>query len=221
MSEDLLDGKEQYITYFGYGSLVNRATRAPNESAYPTRLYGWQRVWGHRVTAVSHPDKTVDYRCCSLSIQKQTSGTHHQDAHANQPDYIDGVIAGVKASELSMLDKRETGYDRVILPASDFRLHNNCSATEVHVYVSDATHSGSANDEYPILQSYIDCVLAGYCDLFEQSGMQQFVDSTLGWEGTIKNDRDAPLYPRAVKLATCQLAQIDELVTARRSSGDG
>lgn len=226
VDRDMLDEKEQCITYFGYGSLVNRATRASNESAYPARLYGWQRVWGHRVSATSHQGETTNYRCCSLSIQKQHSEAHGQGAghaagHAGQePNYIDGVIASVRLSELPMLDERESGYDRVILPASDLTLPESCQANEIHVYVSDATHSGPANGDYPILQSYIDCVLAGYCDLFGRDGMQHFVDSTFGWYGTIRNDRDRPLYPRAVPLSSKQLTEIDALVNTKRAAGD-
>lgn len=216
---DMFDEKEQCITYFGYGSLVNRATRASNERAYPARLYGWQRVWGHRVSATSHHGETTNYRCCSLSIQKQLNDPGATPAR-QEPNYIDGVIARVRLSELPMLDERESGYDRVILPASDLTLPESCSASEIHVYVSDAAHSGPANGDYPILQSYIDCVLAGYCDLFGRTGMQHFVDSTLGWQGTILNDRDRPLYPRAVQLSSNQLTENDALVNTKRAAND-
>ena len=84
------------------------------------------------------------------------------------------------------------------------------------MYVSDATHSGRSDTQYPILQSYIDCVLAGYCAVFEQSGMQHFVDTTAGWEGVIRNDREAPQYPRAVQLPQTQLTQFDDIINARR-----
>ena len=34
--------------YFGYGSLVNRRTRAAEEVAIPATLHGWIRQWSHQ-----------------------------------------------------------------------------------------------------------------------------------------------------------------------------
>jgi len=194
---------DEYITYFGYGSLVNRATRPASEPFSPAFLLGWQRVWGHRV-ASSGAER---YRCCSLSVQPALT--------QNAPG-IAGVVVTLPRAELPALDEREKGYDRHVLPASQFDLPAECTATEVHVYVSDSNHAGMSNSEYPVLQSYVDCVLAGYCDVFEPGGMQQFVDSTYGWDGEMENDRHKPKYPRAVSVTENQQQQFDELVKIRR-----
>lgn len=203
----------EFITYFGYGSLVNRATRPAAELARPARLYGWRRVWGHRVQASADASTGARQSCCSLSVEPLPSDTN---SHKSDVPYIDGVIVTIPLDALPDLDQRESGYDRVQLSASEFDLPDGCSEQFIHVYQSDSSHAGRSDSQHPILQSYIDCVLAGYCAVFEQHGMQHFVDSTVGWGGVIENDRDDPKYPRAVQLPQSQLDTMDELVNHRR-----
>lgn len=225
---------EQFITYFGYGSLVNRETRPASEQAFPARLYGWRRVWGHRVHTSDETVSDSARFCCSLSVEKSVEksieksvdkGAAQSDANIGptretqieNSDFIDGVVVRIPLSDLPILDAREAGYDRLKVPASDFELPGNCTDEHIHVYVSDTSHSGHSNEHYPILQSYIDCVLAGYCAVFEHAGMQHFVDSTVGWDGVILNERGNPLYPRAVQLPESQLALFDSVVDKYRS----
>ena len=202
---------ERCITYFGYGSLVNRATRPADEQALPARLYGWQRVWGHRVQQSGESNSGLRPACCSLSVEK---------CEGDNQAFIDGVIVRIPLVNLPVLDQREVGYDRVQLPASDFDLPESCSVDGIHVYVSAKTHSIRPNAQHPILQSYIDCVLAGYCSIYGQTGMQQFVDSTSGWGGFIEKDRHKPQYPRAVAVPQNQLNLFDEVVSQRCLSAD-
>jgi len=199
---------EQFITYFGYGSLVNRDTRPLDEQAHPARLLGWQRVWGHRVNSSDLALQTSRQSCCSLSIDLLATSTSA---------YIDGVVVTIPLADLPILDKREAGYERLALPASDFQLPADCTAAHIHVYKSDTSHEGRSDAQFPILQSYIDCVLAGYCAVFGQDGMQQFVTSTAGWDGVIENDRVKPRYPRAVTLPASQLSLFDRVVNRHRS----
>ena len=227
---------EPFVTYFGYGSLVNRDTRPANEQAYRARLYGWKRVWGHRVHTTDSSLSGPLGSCCSLSLEKNLKKgvekcVETPDINSNQlvsstassdiartNNYIDGVIVTIPLADLPSLDRREYGYDRVQISADDFDLPQSCAAQHIHVYVSDRSHSGRSNTQYPILQSYIDCVLAGYCAVFELTGMQQFVESTLGWDGVIENERNNPRYPRAVQLPDSQLALFDSIITKYRSN---
>ena len=221
----------QFITYFGYGSLVNRHTRPADEQAFPARLYGWRRVWGHRVQAPAVTGSVSRTTCCSLTVEKLTTQSASTDEpNIASPDtaakqkaeqaYVDGVVVRIPIEDLPLLDEREAGYNRVKVPASDFDLPPTCNEAYVHVYVSKPSNAGRSNQQYPILQSYIDCVLAGYCAVFEHNGMQQFVDSTVGWGGVIENERSNPKYPRAVQLADSQLQLFDRLVSERRSRGE-
>jgi len=202
-----------FITYFGYGSLVNRATRPAGEVSYRARLYGWRRVWGHRVLSAQQPSDELERSCCSLSVQKLID---FDIANRKNMPFIDGVVVTIPITDLPTLDKRETGYDRHAIPSSHFDLPAECDVDEIHVYVSKPAHQGDATEHFPILQSYIDCVLAGYCEVFEHQGMQRFVDSTQGWAGVIENERDNPKYPRAVSLPASKLAQFDSIIASHR-----
>lgn len=83
------------ITYFGYGSLVNVETLAPDAGATPGRLTGWAREW--RIWGTTALGRGV----CALSVAPA----------AGQ------VIRGVSVSEpkagLEALEQREHKYQRV------------------------------------------------------------------------------------------------------------
>ena len=187
-----------WIYYFGYGSLVNRDTRPDGEFAESALLKGWQRVWEHRTA-----DPERQQQCTSLSIEP----VDHSDRVG-----IEGVVARIPASELTELDKRESGYERLELPAADFDLPASIQTDSVFVYRSLPPNRHLANDQHPILQSYIDCVLAGYKTRFGDVGMHAMLDSTRGWNRPIMNDRAAPHYPRWVSVATEVTQQFDVLV---------
>lgn len=190
------------ISYFGYGSLVNRDTRPADEVAHFTRLRGWQRVWEHRVASSSSRK-----RCTSLSIEPGAGSAESS---------IEGVLVSMPREQLSQLDERESGYDRMELPASQFDLPDHLELDSVMVYRSKAENRHAADQNHPVLQSYIDCVLAGYQHNFGESGMQAFIGSTRGWEGAIFNDRDAPLYPRWVEVDIQRQRQFDAVVHQHR-----
>jgi hypothetical protein len=186
------------ITYFGYGSLVNRATRPAGEVSHPAILHGWHRSWAHRII----PTATRG-RSCSLTVKK---------AAASLSVSIHGVVASMPRTALAELDAREAGYDRLMLPASSFDLPLNCQASEVAVYVSTQQNHHPACEQYPILQSYVDCVMAGYLAEFGEAGLAAFMASTEGWHRPVENDRFSPRYPRAVSLAKPLLESFAKLM---------
>ena len=191
------------ITYFGYGSLVNRETRPADEAAAPARLNGWHRVWGHRSGA--NTDRPPS---CSLSVEP-SAGTGRARG-------IDGVVVTLPIEALPVLDAREWGYERLTLSARDFDLPEGLGTDVVHVYRSLPEHRLPATPSQPILQSYVDCVLAGFLRLYGEGGLDDFLHTTHGWEGTIEDDRAAPRYPRAVDVPGALRARFDRLVAARR-----
>lgn len=173
-----------WINYFGFGSLVNRATRPPEESALSARLWGWQRVWNHRVT-----DPYRGQPCTSLNIEPLAS---------RSAGSIEGVVVRMPAEALPDLDAREFGYERLALPASDFDLPDEFEGDIIMVYRSREENRHIASEEHPVLQSYVDCVMAGYLERFGQNGLYSLVSSTRGWDRPRLNDRDTPFYPRWV-----------------------
>jgi len=84
------------------------------------------------------------------------------------------------------------------------------------MYVSRMEHVGSASKHYPLLQSYVDCVLAGFLAVFGWDGVERFMQSTQGWSAPMLADRAAPLYPRAVQLPDDLLAKFDARIEAER-----
>jgi len=188
------------MMYFGFGSLVNRLTRPSGELAINARLNGWQRVWEHRVVGGESGRS-----CTSLSVQPASGQA------------IDGVLVSLAPEQLPDLDKREAGYERLSLPATSFSASVKLNIDTVYVYRSLPTNRCVASHDYPILQSYIDCVAAGYDERFGRDGLKLMLQSTIGWENPILNDRAKPLYPRSVTLSSERLAQYDSCLQPYRN----
>lgn len=166
--------------YFGYGSLVNCDTRHPDSVAVPGRLAGWVREW--RIAG-----KTPYGGACSLTVRPSEG---HEIAGLMVREHRDGLPA---------LDKREWRYDRLDLVHGAFRPDADAALEAPgFVYRAKAEHYRWGDDDHPILQSYVDCVLAGFLKHWGEAGVRHFVEATEGWHVPIRRDRDAPLYPRAV-----------------------
>ncbi|MGQ7844547.1 gamma-glutamylcyclotransferase family protein [Granulosicoccus sp. 3-233] len=205
-----------WIHYFGYGSLVNRETRPADEIAHSARLNGWQRVWDHRVT-----DPAREKRCTSLSIEP-TSGVVVQPGQEVVPAGIDGVVVRLPLAHLPQLDAREAGYDRLSLPLSDFELSDELrqqmfeeGVESIMVYRSQTENRLLADQGNPVLQSYVDCVMAGYLQRFGEQGVQDMVNSTRGWECPLFDDRRDPFYPRWVDVDDSSRQYFDSLIMAQ------
>ncbi len=78
--------------FFGYGSLVNRATHIYRNTR-PVRLTNWHREWV----------RIPSFNTAVLSVRPQAGSQ------------IDGLTADVPGGDWSALDARETGYRREIL----------------------------------------------------------------------------------------------------------
>lgn len=171
--------------FFGYGSLVNRATHG-YEDAHRARLAGWRRIWRHtNLRPVAYLTVVPDPACT-----------------------IDGLIAHVPKGDWAALDQREAAYDRerVCHAVS----HPKPDPVQVSVYtVPDGKH-GQPTDEHPVLLSYIDVVVQGYLREFGEAGAQAFFDSTAGWSAPILNDRAQPRYTRHQPLSDDERGFVDD-----------
>ncbi|MBX2839834.1 MAG: hypothetical protein KTR35_23455 [Gammaproteobacteria bacterium] len=133
---------------------------------------------------------------------------------------IDGVLVTIPHSALAELDRRESGYDRVQIEPEQIAFAFDSHALSVErlfMYVSKTEFNAPADEDHPILQSYIDCVMAGYEAQFGADGLSRFLQTTHGWRGPIENDRSSPRYPRAVQLSVDQQARYDALLKETRS----
>jgi hypothetical protein len=177
---------QKFPAFFGYGSLVNRATHdyAP---AVKARLKGWRRVWRH----------TVLRPYAYLSVEPADTA-------------IDGLVAAVPGGDWSALDLREAAYKRTAL-ANGTLDHGADWAQSVEIYAVAAEHADPAA-RHPILLSYLDVVVQGFLREFGPTGALDFFASTTGWQTAILNDRDDPIYPRHQQLTPDETALVDDAV---------
>lgn len=177
--------------FFGYGSLVNRATHEYPRTR-PARLEGWRRVWVHTVL------RPVAY----LSVERAEGA-------------IDGLVAEVPDADWAALDARERAYDRH--PVATI-LHECGSNAAAQVYAVPASHAAPPDVTHPVLLSYIDTVVQGFLDVFGEDGAERFFATTAGWDAPILNDRAAPRYPRH-QAASAELQRYVDCQLTRVRSG--
>ena len=180
------------ITYFGYGSLVNTRTLPPGTHVRAGRLNGWVREW--RVVGLTDSGRGI----CALSVAPEPGVS------------ILGVLASEPKSGLAKLEKREMRYDKVPSVGEHFRCEEEQPGPEdMFLFQAKAENRDWGSESYPILQSYIDCVLLGFHDFWGEAGIRHFIETTRGWHAPVLADRHAPLYPRAIQADPEVIALID------------
>jgi len=170
--------------FFGYGSLVNRATHvyAPARRA---RVTGWRRAWKH-----------TDGRDVPYLTAVRDAGS-----------VIEGLIAPVPSGDWAALDAREHGYVRHALGGALQVLEG--AETDAQIYAVPSETMVVAPERPMILLSYLDVVVQGYLHEFGVRGAQAFFATTDGWEIPVLKDRHAPLYPRHQRLSADETAFVD------------
>ncbi|WP_310620229.1 gamma-glutamylcyclotransferase family protein [Flexibacterium corallicola] len=188
----------EQICYFGYGSLVNERTLPKETTVIAGTLRGWVREWRG---CSRWRDGSVD----------ETSGLCVLTVRREPASLIKGAMVLDVAANLPKLDEREWHYSRIALNHGDFRADSaeNIPQGSFLYEVTDPYYEWG-NDEFPVLLSYVDCVLAGFYRLWGESGLEHFMETTLGWDHVpVLNDRAAPLYPRAQVLSPELQQRID------------
>ncbi len=172
------------ITYFGYGSLVNADTVPEGTGITPGRLRGWIREW--RVCGEGEDGQGR----CSLSVRE--SGETE----------IWGVMAVEPKTRLKDLEHRERRYGKVVAIGTDFRCEvaRRPGPADLFLFKASPEHKRWGSETHPILQSYLDCVLAGYFRHWGEAGIDHFLETTDGWHVPVLKDRETPHYPRSVVL---------------------
>ena len=161
--------------FFGYGSLVNRATHVFDD-AHPATLKGWRRAWRH-----------TNLRPVAFLTAVPDEGSE-----------IDGLVAHVPGDDWAALDERERAYDRS--PVTHLTGHAVPRPIHVQVYSIPHGKHGVPDETHPVLLSYIDVVVQGYLREFGEAGVQRFFQTTDGWDAPILDDRAAPIYSRSQRL---------------------
>jgi hypothetical protein len=174
--------------FFGYGSLVNRATHAYPDIR-PARARGWRRVWRH-----------IDGRDHAVL-------TAVPDADSE----IEGLVAAVPGADWSALDLREAAYDRV--DAAAHVVHDIGEVQMAIYWIPELKHPVSEAPR-PVLLSYLDVCVQGYLREFDEAAVERFFDTTDGW-GAVRDDRATPVYPRAQRLEPVELELVDQHLARR------
>lgn len=169
--------------FFGYGSLVNRATH-DHGLGEPARLSGWRRVWRH-------------------TRLRDTPFLSVEPAEAE----IDGLIAAVPGDNWQRLDLREAGYRRHPVATA----HLSAApvwAGRVEIYAVENRHILPASG-HPIHLSYLDTVVQGFLSEFGAAGVGRFFATTTGWCALL-DDRNAPRYPRSQVTTAAERRLVDD-----------
>jgi len=169
--------------FFGYGSLVNRATH-DYPGARSARLSGWQRVWVHT------PARDLAF----LSV-RPAPGCN-----------IAGLVAEVPGHDWRALDAREFAYARHPVTAE----LPDGPGLPAQVYAVPGSEAHAPAVAHPILLSYLDVVVQGFLREFGAKGAEDFFATTAGWQAPVLDDRAAPRYPRAQTLAQSERATVDD-----------
>ncbi|OOE86018.1 gamma-glutamylcyclotransferase [Salinivibrio siamensis] len=175
---------------FGYGSLMNPASRALTGDsgwACPVTVSGLSRHWSNVSEAFISPLVVLE-----------------GEGECN------GVLVNIDPQSLPDFDRREAGYQRLQLAESNIALPEDVILDgPVYVYVADARRAPDADK--PIAQSYVDTVMAG-CLRYSTDFARAFLTTTQGWEGAYHNDRSAPRYPRVAGVSDQDRIEIDRLM---------
>ncbi|MDN3614993.1 gamma-glutamylcyclotransferase family protein [Vibrio gallaecicus] len=183
---------------FGYGSLMNSSSRqltGQTGAAIPVIVHGLVRHWS----------KIDDSYVLSPLVVNKGQGQ------------VNGVLLKVDDEALDEFDIRERGYHRVKLSPEQIELNidskNHAEAFDsqqaIWVYINDEVIAPS--EQSPIVQSYVDTVMAGCLEVSEKFA-EHFVTHTKGWHHPFENDRHQPKYNKLAGVAEHHHSVIDGLL---------
>lgn len=180
---------------FGYGSLINAHSRrltGQTQAAIPATVKGLQRHWG----------KVDDSYHIAPLVAMPGEGE------------CNGVLVRVDDAALASFDIRERGYQRIALDPLQLRTTQPIDTNQpIWVYTKESPMAPCVVQ--PIMQTYVDTVLAGCLAISEQFA-QTFVDTTIGWHHPLENDRLQPKYGNHAGVEESHITHIDRLLAAIR-----
>ncbi len=213
-------GAGELVGYFGYGSLVNRATLQTGfVGAHRARLRGWRRTW------LPRPDMGPETGPTPAGSLREGLAPSLLTAHRAPDAAIDGLLVIDFAENLPHIDAREFLYHRRDISLEDLEFIDppadlgSVGDIDLHVYEARVEHPPTEGPS-PILRSYLDAVMQGFLSEFGEDGLHRFVAETDAFHMPIHEDRHAALYPRAVSLSAREIELFDAAL-GRRSAAAG
>jgi len=185
------------VAYFGYGSLVCRAThRTEIVDAVPARLKGWRRTWRPRPDMPGFP-------AALLTVREEPGAG------------CDGLLVYDRLENLAAVDAREARYRRVAVDPNSLELKEKLPADcPIWLYVAQE-HLPVHRERPKILQSYLDAVMLGFLREHGEGGLERFMLETDAFDMPVHADRASPVYPRAVALEAALSLRFDALLAER------
>ena len=139
---------------------------------------------------------------------------------ADNADDINGILFQIPHEEISNFDRREVGYERVKVPLDCLEFDNTMNDTctqftmqpddNIWIYIPLQSHTLYADENHPLLQSYVDTVLQGCIEWGEESMAEQFILTTGGWSTYYLNDTPSSRRPWLFRK---EYATIDKLLS--------
>ena len=154
-----------------------------------SKKFGYHRQWNFRSTT----------GFTALGVSK----SYREDESCD----INGVLFRVPSDEMANFDRREQGYERVALPLDmivfrpeqrEFHSQTRFQLTKtdrIWIYVPLPSHTMYADENHPLLQSYVDTVLRGCLEWGGEDFAEQFILSTGGWGQYFLNDTPSSRRP--------------------------
>lgn len=189
----------QYI--IGYGSLMQDESRlrsAPNaDTAYPVMVKGYRRGW-----LAKGPGVGLD--------------TTYLGIVPDQDGRFNAVLYKISPDDIPVMDKREFFYCRLAVEPTSYKLLKPETPTpqgQVWIYANKPESVATANEQHPIVQSYVDIFVSGCLEQEQRYALESFAKQCLAttshWSTAWVNDR---LYPRRPYIYQPKAGQIDKLL---------
>ena len=169
------------------------------------KSFGYKRKWNFR--------STTGFTALGVISAAEDNDTS---------DDINGVLFQIPHDEMSNFDRREVGYKRVAVPLKYLELHPDMSGTtqqaqfcigsndNIWLYVPLPSQTMYADENHPLLQSYVDTVLQGCLEWGGERMAEEFILSTGGWSCFYLNDTPSSRRPWLFRK---QYTTIDQLLS--------
>jgi tetratricopeptide (TPR) repeat protein len=209
--ENDVDG-EEYDYIFGFGSIMNRGTHGemvlPGVSVVLSKEFGYKRRWNFRSST----------GFTALGVSKISPSSSDEDAMD-----VNGVLFRATQSMIPVFDRREVGYEKVRIPLENLEFvvsdeteteiktninvideNENDSSSwykelgpndRLWLYVPLTSHKKMADENHPLLQSYVDTVLQGCLEWGGEAMAEKFIQTTGGWSTYFLNDTPSSRRP--------------------------